>query len=605
MSSLFDFLSGTCGRSYRSLLSRAVKIGAPTTGMVGLAADLGTPVATFVPWLAVAAAFVTGTAGLVWFGGYRRKLSRALADGRITQSEIEHATEHNVWSVGFAFGLVSTVVLGSLMGAQQLAAEQDKGVLATVLPSLERLQATVLSIDKNVLAAKEATVRVEVKTDAVLEKLEDMNASFEKAAKGGVIIANPSTPAEHYHNARLFEVKSDYAGARRSYNAYLASGVEFIDPYLAYVDLLKVQDGSEGAREVVEAMRKSNRTLSLEAAASLLLPKPQRVSALRHVLESNPEFSPAAFLLSREFSSDKLGEQTLAEKREEIELLKRFQALDKAGKFQRYVMDKKLSQNWLEATDARLAKFADISSAAIAPPVALTLHRIMADEWSLRLAFAEENIKSIEYRLDGRGDFRSTGFSRISEPAVPHNSIYKEGLIRSGHKILEVRYTDFKGQLNGPYMLQINAENYKNFGVDRYFGTTERDFRKDPPLDPLQNNRPATGQTGTPATTSGGNVIFKHAGLAEAPEQFMTSTEATIVGKVVRDKDPGGWKYELQAEGKTPIRIQYEGSDSFSKVLVSLEEKEQVVSVSGVVGTFRGGYMAFDTSKPIVIAKGN
>ena len=100
-------------------------------------------------------------------------------------------------------------------------------------------------------------------------------------------------------------------------------------------------------------------------------------------------------------------------------------------------------------------------------------------------------------------------------------------------------------------------------------------------------------------------MIFKHAGLAEAPEQFMTSTEATIVGKVVRDKDPGGWKYELQAEGKTPIRIQYEGSDSFSKVLVSLEEKEQVVSVSGVVGTFRGGYMAFDTSKPIVIAKGN
>jgi hypothetical protein len=236
--------------------------------------------------------------------------------------------------------------------------------------------------------------------------------------------------------------------------------------------------------------------------------------------------------------------------------------------------------------------------------VALTLHRISANEWSLQLSFAEDNIKSIEYRLDGQGDFRTTGFVRISEPASPRDSIYKEGLTQGEHT-LEVRYTDFKGQLNGPYLLRMNTEKYTSSGIDKYFGTAERDFRKDPPPDPLQPKRQATQQTGTSVTTSSGDVIFKHAGLAEPPEQFLTSTEMTIVGKVVRDKDPGGWKYELQAKGKPPIRIQYEGSDSFSKALASLEEKEQVVSVSGVVGTFPGGYMAFETSKPIVIAKGN
>ncbi|HNU11699.1 MAG TPA: hypothetical protein PKJ45_10130 [Rubrivivax sp.] len=687
MSSLSDLICGTFGRSYRSLLSRAVKIGAPTTGVVGLAADLGTPVATFVPWLAVAAALVTGTTGLVWFGGYRRKLSRALADGRITQSEIEHATEHNVWSVGFAFGLVSTVVLGSLMGAQQLAAEQDKGVLATVVPGLEQLQATVLRIDKNVLATKEATARVEVKTDAVLEKLEDMNASFEKAAKGGAIIANPSTPAEHYHNARLYEVKADFAGARRSYNAYLESGVEYIDPYLAYVDMLKVQDGLEGAREITTAMRRHNRTVSLEVAASLLLPKEQRIAALRQVLDRSADFAPAAFLLSREYSSDKLGEQTLAEKREEMMLLERFRALDKAGKFQRHLIDKKLAKDWLELAESRLAQFATLSPAAIETPVTLTAKN-WGDRWDLELGLADDNIKSIEYRLDGQGDFKSTGFLDWTDPktgrAPPRESI-SVGALAPGDHILEVRYTDMRDKVNGPFTLRMNtfdaairsgkavlestADSWVEFSDHMgnrtllYFShlvghkgilkaikysfdgdALNREFafsaskpgqrvgavgdeptHIEPPagvksvsvqltfLDGSQSEikrfarryPPATAKSGVSVPTSGREVIFKHAGSAEPPEQFIESTETSIVGKVVRDKDPGGWKYELQAKGKPPIRILYEGSDSFSKVLASLEEKELVVSVSGVVGTFPGGYMAFETSKPIVIAKGN
>ncbi len=45
--------------------------------MVGLAADLGTPVADFILWLTIGTAVLTLVADLLWFGGHQRKL-RAL-----------------------------------------------------------------------------------------------------------------------------------------------------------------------------------------------------------------------------------------------------------------------------------------------------------------------------------------------------------------------------------------------------------------------------------------------------------------------------------------------------------------------------------------------
>ncbi len=204
-------------------MMRAAKAGGPLSGLVGLAADLGTPVANFILWLTIGTAALTLLAGLMWFGGQQRKLRLALANGQTTQEEIERATEHNGWSVSFAFGLVSTIVLCLFMGAQKLAAEEDKGVLATLVPALEKVQQSLLKVEKGMAEVKQTTERIETKTEQVLAKLEDMSAVFEQASKGGAIIASPSTPAEHYHNARMHEMKADFASARKSYNAFLAS----------------------------------------------------------------------------------------------------------------------------------------------------------------------------------------------------------------------------------------------------------------------------------------------------------------------------------------------------------------------------------------------
>jgi uncharacterized protein YoxC len=466
MASLLSSICGTCGRNYQSLMLRAAKAGGPLSGMIGLAADMGTPVANFILWLTIGAGCLTLIAGLLWFGRHQSQLRRAMADGKVTQQEIEQATEHNVWSVSFAFGLVSTIVLCLFMGAQKLAAEEDKGVLATLVPALEQVQKSLFKIEKDVVAVKDTTQRIESKTDTiqnttqkVLTKLEDMSAVFEQATKSGAIIANATTPAEHYHNARMFELKSDFASARKSYNAYLTSGVDFIDPYLAYMDMLKVQDGLEGAREVVAAMRKNNTSTSLDVASALLLPKEQRIAALKQGVEKHADFAPALYLLSREFSAEKLGEQTLADKREEKALLEKFRTLDAAGKFQRYVMDKKQAKDWLDDAEVRLAKLAAMPSSVLENPVTLSVNRSNQD-WMLTLGFADYKIKNVEYKLDGAGDFKSTGFSNTTNPQtglpMPTQTIMVATLAPGDHT-LEVRYTDMTDKVNGPFTLKLNT----------------------------------------------------------------------------------------------------------------------------------------------------
>ncbi|MFO0442477.1 MAG: hypothetical protein ACK5ZM_00985 [bacterium] len=459
MASLLSSLCGTCGRSYQSLMMRAAKAGGPLSGLVGLAADLGTPVANFILWLTIGTAALTLLAGLMWFGGQQRKLRLALANGQTTQEEIERATEHNGWSVSFAFGLVSTIVLCLFMGAQKLAAEEDKGVLATLVPALEKVQQSLLKVEKDMAEVKQTTERIETKTEQVLAKLEDMSAVFEQASKGGAIIASPSTPAEHYHNARMHEMKADFASARKSYNAFLASGVDFIDPYLAYTDMLKVQDGLEGAREIVTAMRKTNTSASLETAAALLLPKEPRLAALKAVLEKQPEFAPGAYFLSREFSLEKLGEQTLADKREEKLWLDKFRALDASGKFQRHVMDKKQGKTWLDDVEARLARLNAMPAAVLENPV--TLSATQSNQgWMLNLGFADYKIKTVEYQLDGEGGFKPTGFANMTNPQtglpMPSQTIMVATLSPGEHQ-LEVRYTDMADKVNGPFVLKLNT----------------------------------------------------------------------------------------------------------------------------------------------------
>ncbi|TIV21438.1 MAG: methyl-accepting chemotaxis protein, partial [Mesorhizobium sp.] len=69
---------------------------------------------------------------------------------------------------------------------------------------------------------------------------------------------------------------------------------------------------------------------------------------------ANPDYAPAYFLLAQEFSEDRLGSQTLADKRSEAQALSKFVSYEKDGGLLKYFVDQTQLADWLDRSRSRL-----------------------------------------------------------------------------------------------------------------------------------------------------------------------------------------------------------------------------------------------------------
>src|SRR5215467_11489570 len=302
---------------------------------------------------------------------------------------------------------------------------EAKGVLATNFPFVAELQQTLGVVQKDVAEIKETTrktaeavSRVEDNTKSIAQSnkqiatsLEAIKDGFAGLDKSGGVIKNAQRPEEHYHNARLYEQNGDFGNARRSYNAFFAFKLDFLDPHLRYQTFLKIQEGRTGAREIYNAIYEQDKRPLIDFARILLIEAPQRLDLLKSFLAANREFAPGYYELSREYSAARKGTQSLGDKQAELEALERLKALDAEGKFVKYFMDQTAAAEWLADADQRLKALALLKQSSGQVPVTLMSMRSNTD-WTIALNF-RESPREIFYRLDGQGEFRSTGHQDV------------------------------------------------------------------------------------------------------------------------------------------------------------------------------------------------
>ena len=369
--------------------------------------------------------------------------------------------------LSLAFLLFSGIML-SLQTKESAA----KGVLATNVPGIESLQASLGLIQKDVAEIKETTrktaegvarlessaERTETSASRIVASLEAMQQSFGSLAKSGGIIENASRREEHYHNARLYEQRGDYLNARRSYNAFFASKLEFLDPHLRYQNFLAVMEGRAGAREIYSGLYEGDKRPLIEFARILLFDAPQRTEMLKAFATAHPDFAPAYYELSREFSGVRKGIQSFGDKRAELEALETFESLNTGGKFLKYFIDKELAANWLEDAGTRLKALEPVKRAAGENPVAMEASRSNTD-WTITLRMPETP-NEVFYRLEGEDSFRSTGVmeARNSATGLPMPNQWFS-LKPNTEKIkIQVKYADTGNEMRGPYELQFDPD---------------------------------------------------------------------------------------------------------------------------------------------------
>ncbi len=283
---------------------------------------------------------------------------------------------------------------------------------------------------------------------------------FDSLGVTGAVISSPKTPEEHYHNARLQELNGNFAAARKEYSDYLSANLEALDPWLSYETMLKSAEGYFGA---VESMRHFERllpeTISYRTATAMLDGGDLRRAKLEQLAAKYPEFGPLPWLISQEYSETRRGGQTVADQRAEKQWLEKFREAQASGRFEKYFIDKNEAQKWINQADARWAKLSSMPEQVMENPVTVTLMESNGG-WGVNFGLHDFRAQELFYRLDGQGDFKSTGHiptRNLQTGQQMVNPYVQLPGLTSGEHTIDVKYIDKNGQTNGPYSLNFST----------------------------------------------------------------------------------------------------------------------------------------------------
>jgi hypothetical protein len=174
----------------------------------------------------------------------------------------------------------------------------DKGFLATRVDAIDSMQASLLGVQQSVERIESTVTQVSTDVGAIKSDVKDISIGVSGLGKMGGIITNPTTPVEFYNNALIFKERGDVASQRKALEAFVKTGEQKIEPYTMLVDALKGMEGPEGARKAYEALIKDNpANVMLQTYLYELLSDGESVTHLRSIIELNPDFTPAYFLI--------------------------------------------------------------------------------------------------------------------------------------------------------------------------------------------------------------------------------------------------------------------------------------------------------------------
>jgi len=427
-----DALPGVAATALRASLVRSGRWAGAIAAIGGFFADVLQPIAPFAAWLAVAAALgaVAIGAGLVM---------RALSAERGLPALV--------------FAIATLVVTGGLWATQRATAAEN-GVLADLVPAIARLQETLGLIKDKIEKIEVKVDEIGAKTDEIAGSVKAIADAFGELGKQGGLIADPQKPEEFYHNARIHELGGDMVNARAAYLAFARFGVDAVDPYLRLATLLRVQDGRAGAREVIGELLRQKPSTALQLIHILQFDDQPRREKLASFLADHAEHGPAWRFLADEYSEDRLGSRSLADKRAEGEALDRFLSFEADGRLIPYFVDQALLGEWLDDARARKAALGDLGGGSFQP----TLQFMPAGQGFTAVISLPEPATRIFWRLGGSGDFIDTGLmdtvDQTTGKRMPKPSF--ELPADTPPATVEIKYEDLSGRVAGPFAFSFD-----------------------------------------------------------------------------------------------------------------------------------------------------
>ncbi len=461
----------------RASLGRSGKWAAGLGAVGGFIADILQPLAPFAAYIALIAAI---GAMVVALAIALRLVLAARAMPALVFATTTAAIAGGVFALQHAEGgddgLLASLVpaIGELQQSMGIVSARVEAIQETVTETqktveqvqqtTEEVQQTAENVDKTTreIAAgqqksQQQAADLQATTERIAASVEAIASGFATLSQQGGIIADPERPDQFYHNARAYEQSGDMLNARRSYLAFAGFDVDAIDPYTRFATLLRVQDGRAGAREVFGTLAGKGQALSIQLVHALQFDDVQRIARFDTFIAANPEYAPAYYLRSLEFSEDRLGTQSLADKRAEAEALQKFLSYEADGGLLPFFIDQTQLAEWLDSSRRRLASLGNVLDPGLFAPKLIPQRSNQG--WMVTVTLPEP-ATGIAWRLGTEGPFTDTGVMAVNDQTtgkpMPNPSFAVPSDTRAG--IISLKYTDIRGQENGPFEIPFDPD---------------------------------------------------------------------------------------------------------------------------------------------------
>jgi len=346
--------------------------------------------------------------------------------------------------VAAVVGLILYFVLGASEKTDQIA-----GDTSATRETTDRIEDKTDQIGTDTTEIKDSTARIESSIGEIAD-------SFKRIDKNGGVIENASSPAEHYHNAIVYEQRGDSANARKEYMAFAEADVDAIDVFERFARLVRVQDGRAGAREVFSSLSGRLKAPAIALVYAMQFEDAERTKRIEDFMAANPDYGPGHYLLAQEYSEERTGGQSVSDKQREFDELQKFVAADAAGTLIKHFVDQQVLGEWLDRSRQRVKVLEPQLSVNRSQPTMVQSRNNAG--WSVTFIIPEAATQ-IFYRLGETGEFVDTGSSgmidqRTGKPA-PNSWISLP--IDQTSTTIYLKYINMNGQEMGPFALAFEA----------------------------------------------------------------------------------------------------------------------------------------------------
>ncbi len=463
-------IGGAGSQLLRASLARSGKWAGAVGVVGGFIADILQPLAPFAALIALIAAVA---ALIVAIAIAFRLVLAAKAMPALVFAATTAAIAGGVYALqkatdaqdGLLAGLVPAVaelqqsmgIVVAKVGEIQNTVEETQKTVAETQKTAENVEKTTQEIAASQQKTQAQTEQMQATTEQIAQSIEKIADGFAALSTQGGIIADPQRPDQLYHNARVYELSGDMVNARRSYLAFANFDVDAVDPYTRFATLLRVQDGRAGAREVFGTLAEKSKASSVKLVHILQSEDAQRLPKLQAFIAAEPDYAPAYYLLSQEYSEDRLGAQSLADKRAEAVALTKFVSYEPEGGLLKYFIDQTQLADWLDASRRRLASLGNVLDPALFAPKLVPQRSNQG--WMVTVTLPEP-ATGISWRMGSEGPYVETGFLAMNDQTTgkpmpnPSFSIADDAKADT----ISLKYLDIRGQETGPFDIRFDPD---------------------------------------------------------------------------------------------------------------------------------------------------